>query len=206
MFVSWFFCWSLLLCVLNIWQLGSHEACPSLSQFVQWYCARSLTLQAYVWWFLLPHVPQVSVVWGHCAAKCDVLNFWHLRHLLASCRSLRVVTQVLARRVPILIRLFAEDLDRRCKMRWAVDWLTPCFSGSLIHHAVVMLPGCNEFVLDPVPILISNNQHPALNRVCLVSGHWTLLSPLTTIMPTLFRQLRSSTCTQLSSSMPLDLV
>ena len=36
--------------------------------------------------------------------------------------------------------------------------------------------GC---MLDPVPISISNNQHPALDRMRLISGHQTLLYPLT---------------------------
>ena len=34
-------------------------------------------------------------------------------------------------------------------------------------------------LLDPVPILISDNRHPALDRLCLVSGHRTSLNPPT---------------------------
>ena len=34
-------------------------------------------------------------------------------------------------------------------------------------------------MLDPVTILISDNQHPALDRLRLVSGHRTLLNPPT---------------------------
>ena len=48
-------------------------------------------------------------------------------------------------RVPLLIKLFTEDLDPRCKMRWVLVWLIAHFSGGLIHHAVVMSPGCSEF-------------------------------------------------------------
>ena len=87
----------------------------------------------------------MSVGWGHYAAKCDVLNFWHLRHLLASCRSLRAVTLVMAIRVPVLIKVLADVLDRKCKVRWVVDWLFTLFSGGLIYCAVETLPGCNEF-------------------------------------------------------------
>ena len=54
------------------------------------------------------------------------------------------MTLVLASRIPVRIKEFADDLDRRCKMRWAVDWLIVLFSGDLIQHAVVMSPGCNE--------------------------------------------------------------
>ena len=38
--------------------------------------------------------------------------------------------------------------------------------------------GCSD-VLDPVPLPISDNQHPALDHMCLVSGHWTSLNSLT---------------------------
>ena len=47
-------------------------------------------------------------------------------------------------RVPVLIKLFAEALDCRCRIRWAMDWLIACFSGGLIHQTVVMSPGCKE--------------------------------------------------------------
>ena len=61
---------------------------------------------------------------------------------MASCKSFCAVTQVLAISIPDLMRLFADDLDHRCKMRWVVVWLLECFSRGLIHHAVVMSPGC----------------------------------------------------------------
>ena len=54
------------------------------------------------------------------------------------------MTLVLANRIPVCIKEFADDLDCRCKIRWAVDWLIVLFSGSLIQRAVVMSPGCNE--------------------------------------------------------------
>ena len=54
------------------------------------------------------------------------------------------MTLVLANRIPIRIKEFSDDLDRRCKIRWVVDWLIVLFSGSLIQCAVVMSPGCNE--------------------------------------------------------------
>ena len=58
--------------------------------------------------------------------------------------TLHAVTLVLANRIPVRIKAFADDLDRRCKIRWAVDWLIVLFSGGLIQRAVVMSPGCNE--------------------------------------------------------------
>ena len=54
------------------------------------------------------------------------------------------MTLVLANGIPVRIKEFADDLDRRCKIRWAVDWLIILFSGGLIQHAVVISPGCNE--------------------------------------------------------------
>ena len=71
-------------------------------------------------------------------------NFWHLRHLLDSCRSFRAVVRVLAISTPNLISEFADDLERKCMIRWAVVWLLEHFSGGLIHRAMVMSPGCNE--------------------------------------------------------------
>ena len=49
--------------------------------------------------------------------KCDIPNLWHLKHLLASCRSLCAVNLVLAMRVPVLIKELADVLDHRCKIR-----------------------------------------------------------------------------------------
>ena len=54
------------------------------------------------------------------------------------------MTQVLARRVPDLMREFTDVLDHRYRIRWVVVWLD-CFSGGLIHFTVVMLPCCSEF-------------------------------------------------------------
>ena len=71
-------------------------------------------------------------------------SFWHLRHLLDSCRSLRAVVRVLAISTPKLISEFADDPECKCMIRWAVVWLLEGFSGGLIHCAVVMSPGCNE--------------------------------------------------------------
>ena len=53
---------------------------------------------------------------------------------------------MLAIRIPDWIKEFADVWDCRCKMRWVVDCLFVLFSGSLIHLAVVISPGCNEFV------------------------------------------------------------
>ena len=33
-------------------------------------------------------------------------------------------------------------------MRWAVDWLLERFSRGLIHHAMVMLPGCKTLAVS----------------------------------------------------------
>ena len=60
------------------------------------------------------------------------------------------MTLVLAIRIPIYTREFADVLDHRCQMRWAVDQLIILFSGSLIQHAVVISPGCNEFANSTV--------------------------------------------------------
>ena len=60
------------------------------------------------------------------------------------------MTLVLANRIPVHIKEFADDLDRRCKMRWAVDWLVILFSGGLIQCAVVMSPHCNELAKSTI--------------------------------------------------------
>ena len=49
---------------------------------------------------------------------------------------------------PDLIRLFANDLGHKCRMRWTVDWLLECFSRGLIHHTMVMSPGCKVLVIS----------------------------------------------------------
>ena len=60
---------------------------------------------------------HVSLGWGHCAARCNVPSFWHLRHLLDSCRSFCAVVQVLAISTPNLISEFADDLECKCTIR-----------------------------------------------------------------------------------------
>ena len=65
-------------------------------------------------------------------------------------------------RVPILIKLFTETLDHRCRMRWAVDWLLAHFSGSFIHQAVIMSPGCRELATSTTT---SSSLDDGLNNV-----------------------------------------
>ena len=50
---------------------------------------------------------------------------------------------MLAISTPDLMREFAADLEHRCKMRCMVVWLLDHLAGGLIHHTMVMSPGCN---------------------------------------------------------------
>ena len=52
---------------------------------------------------------------------------------------------MLAMRVPVIIRVLADVLDLRCKIKWVVAWLLARFSRGLIQCADVMSPGCREF-------------------------------------------------------------
>ena len=72
---------------------------------------------AEVQWSKLPHVPHMSLDWGNCAARCGVPSFWHLRHLLDSCRSFHAVVRVLAISTSNLISEFADDLEHKCMIR-----------------------------------------------------------------------------------------
>ena len=50
---------------------------------------------------------------------------------------------MLAISTPDLMMELAAALEYRCKMRYAVVWLLDHFAGGLIHHVVVISPGCN---------------------------------------------------------------
>ena len=79
------------------------------------------------------------------------------------------MTLVLANRILVHIKEFADDLDRRCKIRWVVDWLIVLFPGGLIQHAVVMSPGCNELANSTIvsPFLDAGSKEVGTNSAMI---------------------------------------
>lgn len=62
-----------------------HAACPASLQFLHFWRSVSpdVMVHSEVRWFSA-HVPQVSSLFGHLKAMCELEGCWHLRHLVGS--------------------------------------------------------------------------------------------------------------------------
>src|SRR5882724_8942166 len=127
---------SLLLALINLGHIWSHDVCPCVLQFAHWNFSWSSSGHSSVR-CSFPQVPHV-VGLSHSTARWLVPMSWHFRHLLGSFFILIAQVCLPAMISPSLMVWFAASGDRNLIMRWAVHWPTDLLVTGFIHLVVTI--------------------------------------------------------------------